>query len=153
MKTFATLLMLSFGMLCSYGQETLKISLKKESDEPTTANEHFYFIEVTNTGKKAATATISVVNSSCKEEKKTGNFSGKPAMKETVLNASKSSQLNQVSVEPGKTVEFYVKLTREQNAELNTWNCSKIVAVSNDGKVISNTLTIESFIPNPKDFN
>jgi uncharacterized membrane protein len=74
-------------------------------------------------------------------------------MRQTVLDASKSKQLNQVTVQPGKTVEFYLKLTREQSAQLNTWNCSKIVALSNENNTISNELTIESYIPNPKDFN
>lgn len=154
MKTFATLLMLSIGTLCSYAQEPLKLSLKKGSDEPTTSTEHFYLVEITNTSKKATTVTIAVQNNSCKEnksmEKSTVNS---PVMRQSVLDASKNKQLNQVTVQPGKTVEFYLKLTREQSAQLNTWNCSKIVALSNESKTISNELTIETYIPNPKDFN
>lgn len=154
MKTFATLLMLSIGMLYSYGQEPLKISLKKGSDEPTTSTEHFYLVEITNTGKKATTATLTIQNNSCKEQKSMEKSAvNSPAMRQTVLDASKSKQLNQVTVQPGKTVEFYLKLTREQSAQLNTWNCSKIVALSNESKAVSNELTIETYIPNPKDFN
>jgi hypothetical protein len=154
MKTFATLLMLSIGTLCSYAQQPLKLTLKKESDEPITKTEHFYLVEITNTSKKATTATITVQNNSCKENKSMEKSSVTiPAMRQTVLDASKSKQLNQVTVQPGKTVEFYLKLTREQSAQLNTWNCSKIVALSNENNTISNELTIESYIPNPKDFN
>jgi uncharacterized membrane protein len=154
MKTFATLLMLSIGMLYSYAQEPLKLSLKKGSDEPTTKSEHFYLVEITNTSKVATTATISVQNNSCKEDNSINkNATSTPAMRQSVMDASKSKQLNQVTVQPGKTVEFYLKLTREQSAQLNTWNCSKIVALSNDSKTLSNELTIESYIPNPKDFN
>lgn len=154
MKTFATLLMLSIGVLYSYGQEPLKISLKKGSDEPTTSTEHFYLVEITNTSKKATTATLTVQNNSCKEQKNMEKSAvNSPAMRQTVLDASKSKQLNQVTVQPGKTIEFYLKLTREQSAQLNTWNCSKIVALSNESKAISNELIIETYIPNPKDFN
>src|SRR5690606_10263033 len=154
MKTFATLLMLSIGILSSYAQEPLKISLKKASDEPTTSTEHFYLVEITNTSKKATTATITVQNNSCKEDKSMEKSSVKTsAMRQTVLDVSKNKTLNQVTVQPGKTVEFYLKLTREQSAQLNTWNCSKIVALSNDSKTISNEFTIETYIPYPRDFN
>lgn len=154
MKTFATLLMLSIGMLCSYAQEPLKLTLKKGSDEPTTKTEHFYLVEITNTSNKVTTTTITVQNTSCKEDKSMEKTTVKtPAMRQTVLDTSKSKQLNQVTLQPGKTVEFYLKLTREQSAQLNTWNCSKIVALSNESKTMSNELTIESYIPNPKDFN
>ena len=71
---------------------------------------------------------------------------------EVALEISKIFKLIK-EISPGKTVEFYLKLTREQSAQLNTWNCSKIVALSNDSKTLSNELTIESYIPNPKDFN
>ncbi len=154
MKTFATLLMLSFGIMTSYAQETLKLSLKKGSDEPTTSVEHFYLVEITNTSKKATTATLTVQNNSCKDDKSMKNTNvNTPSMRQSVLNISKDKPLNQVTVQPGKTIEFYLKLTREQSAQLNTWNCNKIVALSNDGKTISNELNIETFIPNPKDFN
>ena len=132
----------------------MKISLKKGSDEPTTSTEHFYLVEITNTSKKATTATLTVQNNSCKEQKSMEKSAvNSPAMRQTVLDASKCKQLNQVTVQPGKTVEFYLKLTREQSAQLNTWNCSKIVALSNESKAVSNELTIETYIPNPKDFN
>uniref|UniRef100_UPI0040490C93 hypothetical protein n=2 Tax=Gelidibacter sp. TaxID=2018083 RepID=UPI0040490C93 len=154
MKTFATLLMLSIGMLYSYAQEPLMLSLKKGSDEPTTKSEHFYLVEITNTSKVTTTATITVQNNSCNEDKSMNKSAvSTPAMRQSLMDASKTKQLNQVTVQPGKTVEFYLKLTREQSAQLNTWNCSKIVALSNDSKTLSNELTIESYIPNPKDFN
>ena len=154
MKTFATLLMLSIGMFYSYAQEPLQLSLKKGSDEPTTKSEHFYLVEITNKSNVATTATITVQNNSCKEDKGINkSATSTPAMRQSVMDASKTKQLNQVTVQPGKTVEFYLKLTREQSAQLNTWNCSKIVALSNDNQTLSNELTIESYIPNPKDFN
>jgi hypothetical protein len=46
-----------------------------------------------------------------------------------------------------------VKLSRPNGARLNTWNCTEIVAVSSDGKALSNPIFIETLIPNPNNNN
>jgi hypothetical protein len=48
--------------------------------------------------------------------------------------------------------ELLVKLIIPENSEKNTFNFSKIVALNESGQIISNTIEIKTFIPDPKDF-
>lgn len=147
MKTIITIIFVGLSFLSSYGQD-LKLSLIKSSDEPNTATEHFYLIGVTNTSSKTASFSISATNKSCTDEKlRQTDFSHE------IMTKQKSKQAGQQVIQPNESIEVLIKMTRSQKAKLNSQNCTEIKATSNDGRAISNTIIIESFIPDPKDFN
>ncbi|GGW62109.1 hypothetical protein DFQ11_102443 [Winogradskyella epiphytica] len=147
MKTIITIIIVGFSLVSTYGQD-LNLSIIKETDQPDSMTEHFYVIGVTNSSKKNSSFSITANNKLCaKENSPQIDFS------HDVLSKNKSIQPKPLNIKPGETIEVYVKLSRANNTQLNTWNCTEIIATSNDNKVLSNALTIVSFIPDPKDFN
>lgn len=149
MKTIATILLMCFGVLMCQGQNKLKLSIKQGSDAPNSETEHMYLLELSNTSSVASSVNISTLNKECANIKKTDQTD----FEQVLLDKNKQSRIQQIVVQPGKTVEFYVKLSRPRGARLNTWNCTEILAVANDGKALSNSVSIESLIPNPNNNN
>lgn len=147
MKTIITIILVSLSFISSYGQD-LKLSIIKNSDEPNTSTEHYYLIGITNTSKKATSFSISTANINCADKKmERTDFSHQ------ILNKQKSRQAEQLKIQAGESIEMFIKLNRSQNAKLNSWNCTEIKAITNSDLPISNAIVIESFIPDPKDFN
>ena len=147
MKTIITIIFVGLSFLSSYGQD-LKLSIIQSSDAPDTATEHFHLLRITNVSDKAASFSVSALNTKCVQEKSIyTDFS------QEILNHKKERTAKQQNLQTGESVNVYVKLTRSKNSKLNSWNCTEVNATSNDGKIISNTISIKSFIPDPKDFN
>ncbi len=149
MKTVATIILVCFGVLVCQGQNQLKLSIKKGSDAPNYETEHMYLLELSNSSSVASSVNISTKNKECSNVKK----ADQTEFQQVLLEKNQKSRIQQIVVQPGKTVEFYVKLSRPNNAKLNTWNCTEIVAVSNEGRYLSNAVSIESLIPNPNNNN
>ena len=74
-------------------------------------------------------------------------------MKQEIFDKQKSKTINTLNIPSGKTIEFYLKITRPTNARQNSWNCTEVKAVTSNGILLSNIITIESLIPNPNDVN
>lgn len=149
MKTITTILLMCFGVLFCQGQDQLKLSIKKGSDTPNYEKEHSYLLELSNMGNKPTPVTISTQNKPCSNIKKAEQIE----FEQVLLDNNRQSRNQQMIVQPGKSVEFYIKLSRPNNAKLNTWNCTEVVATSNEGKPLSNAIVIESLIPNPNNNN
>ncbi|MDN3492084.1 hypothetical protein [Winogradskyella bathintestinalis] len=147
MKTIITIIIFGLSLLASYGQE-LKLSVIENSDEPNTASEHFYLVNVTNTSSKSAPFSLATTNTPCSKGK-----SIQTDFSHQVLDNKKARQPNGLNINSGQSVKVYIKLMRSKTARLNSWNCTEVTAISSEGRPISNTITIESFIPDPKDFN
>jgi uncharacterized membrane protein len=149
MKTIATIILVCFGVLLCQGQGQLKLSIKKGSDAPNFETEHLYLLELSNTGSSATNVNVSITNKECSNIKKVEQTE----LNQEILDRSKLNRLKNIVVQPGKTAEFYVKLSRPNNARLDTWNCTEIIAMSTEGRAMSNSVTIESLIPNPNNNN
>lgn len=149
MKTAATIILMCFGVLVCQGQSQLKLSIKQGSDSPNYETEHLYLLELTNTTRTATSVSISTKNTECSNVPTTQQI----AFDQTTLETNKQSKVQQIVVEAGKTVEFYIKLSRPQNARVNSWNCTEVVALAKDGNALSNSIIIESLIPNPNNNN
>ncbi|SDH46862.1 hypothetical protein [Winogradskyella thalassocola] len=147
MKTIISIIFVGLSFLSSYGQD-LKLSIIQNSDEPDTAKEHFYLVKVTNTSRKATLFSVSAFNAKCSNEK-----SIETDFTQEILNNNKSLGDKEHTIKPNESMEVFVKLTKPKNSKLNSWNCTQVNAISKNGDVISNTVSIESFIPDPKDFN
>lgn len=129
--------------------EPIKTFHKKGSDAPNYETEHMYLLELSNTGSSASSVSISTSNKECTNVKK----ADQTEFKQVLLDKSKQGISQQMVVQPGKSVEFYVKLSRPNGARLNTWNCTEIVAIASDGRNSSNPIIIESLVPNPNNNN
>lgn len=149
MKTAATIILMCFGMLVCQGQNQLKLSIKQGSDSPNYETEHLYLLELTNTTRMSTTVTISTKNTECANVPNANQI----AFEQKTLQTNKQSKVEQIIVEAGKTVEFFIQLSRPQNARVNTWNCTEVVALSKEGTALSNSVIIESLVPNPNNNN
>lgn len=106
-------------------------------------------MELFNPGTQVSTVNISTTNKACSNV----NISQQIDFEQVSLEKNMQNKIQQVVVQPGKTAEFYVKLSRSKDARLNTWNCTEVVAVSNDGRRLSNAIIIESLVPNRNNNN
>ena len=99
--------------------------------------------------RTASSVNISTKNIECPNVSKSDQIE----FNQLLLEKNQQSKIQQLTVQPGKSVEFFVKLSRPKDAKLSTWNCTQIVAETIDGKAMSNSVTIESLVPNPNNNN
>lgn len=149
MRRITILVLVCLATVCTYGQQSLELKVKKSTDLPNTASEHFYLIEITNISGVSQKFNIITENNNCDDIK----ASKQVELDKQVLNRQKTNQFTTEIIKSNKSIEFYVKISRQPDTPLEKWNCIDIKAVSDDNQVISNTLTIKSLIPDPKNFN
>lgn len=148
MKRITMTVLVCLVALCSYGQVALELKVKKSSDLPLTARVHTYVIEITNTSQQTIAFNIETDDVICENIDR----SKLTELKSEILTKDGLSRLSSRTI-PGKgTLEFSVKISRKPNTPLATYNCLSIKAVTEKNDVISNTLVIESWIPDPKNF-
>ncbi|MBO6606281.1 hypothetical protein [Psychroserpens sp.] len=148
MKRITMTVLVCLVALCSYGQETLELKVKKSSDLPLTAREHTYVIEINNTSQQAISFKLETNDVICENKDR----SKLTELNREILSNDGLSRLTTRSI-PGKgRMEFSVKISRKPNTPLATYNCLGIKAVTDKEEVISNTLVIETWIPDPKNF-
>ena len=148
MKRITMAVLVCLVALCSYGQQALTLKVKKSSDLPLTAREHTYVIEISNASQQAIGFNIETKDVICENIDR----SKLTELNREILSNDGLSRLSSRTI-PGKgTLEFYVKLSRKPNTPLATYNCVSIAAESPKGEIISNTITIETWIPDPKNF-
>lgn len=149
MKKITMIMLLCIATLFTYGQQALELKVKQSSDLPNTAPEHFYLIQVTNTSNVSKEFTIVTNDTNCDDIE----LSKQVLLVKQVLNAQKSSGFESSSIQAHSTLDFYIKISRKPDTPVGKWNCIEIKAVSENDYTISNTLTIKSQIPDPKNFN
>lgn len=150
MKTTITILLLvCFNVLSTFGQQSLDLSLIKDTDQKTSKLEHVYVLKVNNVSNNLETFYLKVNNISCNQI----NITQVDLKQELLQINNLKMESNKITLKGKESYEFVVKITRPKNTKLNTWNCSEITLVSQDMRLLSNPLIIKTFIPNPKDFN
>lgn len=148
MKTITTFLFLCFASLFVHGQTQLELSIKKASDAISSVSEHLHLMEIKNLGRSTSDFNVAMVNKECQYIETTQQS----ILKNQLLDVNKNP-IDHISVTPGESVVFYIKLTRPFNTRLNTWNCTEIYAIDQNEKPISNSVTIETLIPDPRNNN
>lgn len=149
MKTTIKILVMCLYSTLMFGQENFELSIKVDSKESISKLEHYYLLELKNNSKQSTKINIEAISGNCSNLE----LSKQSSLKYEVITKSKNKIFEILTVQPGKSIEFYIKINRNNNTKLNTWNCANISAVSTNGTKLSNTITIKSLIPNPKNFN
>jgi outer membrane protease len=162
MRSIITLLLVFFSVFNSFCQNDFTINLLEKPSNELSDNDHYYLFELKNNSKTDyKNLTISKANVLCKENGnnkffKKNSFSkkSKSNLDISVKNQDKHSDINALDSKAETTTTFFVKLSKKNNAELNTANCFEIFITNNVGnEILSNTVIIESLIPDPNDFN
>ncbi len=162
MRSILTLLLVFFSVFNSFCQNDLTIKLLEKPSNELSDNEHYYLFELkNNSNTDYKNLSISNANVLCIENGtnkffKKDSFSkkSKSNLDVSVKNQDKHTDINMLDCKAKTTTTFFVKLSKKNNAELNTANCFEILLTNNVGnKILSNTIIIESLIPDPNDFN
>lgn len=148
MKRITMTVLVYLVALCSYGQETLELKVKKSSDLPLTAREHTYVIEITNTSQQATSFKIETNDVVCEHKDR----SKLTELNRQILTKDGLSRFITRSIQAKGSLEFSIKISRKPNTPLSTYNCLEIKAITEMEEIISNTLIIETWIPDPKNF-
>jgi len=142
-------LLVTFCFNSIFSQERLSLSLKVDTQKTVNETEHFYLMEIKNNSNTNSRFNISIDNTKCQNIES----SKQVPLIQSALNKSKSQLINEISIEPGKSKEFYIKISRPNNTQLDTWNCSEVKVLSKTGESQSNSVIIKSLIPDPSKFN
>ncbi|MEH6537442.1 MAG: hypothetical protein V7719_13675 [Psychroserpens sp.] len=149
MKKITIVMLVCLVALCSYGQQALELKIKKQSDLPNTATEHLYLIEIVNHSNSSEEFTIVTNDKNCNNIEQ----SKQVVLKRQVLNSQKIKGFKSGTIKANSTIDFYIKISRNDDTPLGKWNCTEIKVLSSNDDNISNTLVIKSQIPDPKNFN
>ena len=162
MRSIFTLLLVFFSVFISFCQNDLTIKLLEKPTNELSDTEHYYLFELKNTSNTDySNLNISKANVLCEEngtnkffKKDSSSNKSKSNLDVSVKNQDKYSDINMLESKAKTTTTFFVKLSKKSTAELNTANCFEIFITNNiANKILSNSIIIESLIPDPNDFN
>ena len=128
---------------------SVELSVIKNNESELTSGEYTYILKMVNKLNKEIEIKVIADNVNC-NNKSNISFTQKVYLLGSESNASNISQ--NIKIKAKETIEFYVKLINSTGIKSNNWNCTEVKAIGIDTKIISNIISLESFVPNPKDF-
>ena len=170
MKNKSTLTLYSFLFMClsslfvNAQQNAFNLEIVNYSDKPDANVEHLHLLSLKNNSNKVLNYNLSNKEIECKAEyydvvrNKIGkidndndvvNKKNMPSLTIETYNKILSKKINKISLSPNESIEFYVKITRQNNTEIGTWKCFKIFANLLNDQKISKSVIIRSYIPTP----
>lgn len=134
----------------------IELSVLKTSEQSLTSIEHIYLLKALNLTSEQLHVVVRASNVQCDINPNTQNRLDNVDVVQKLYTSSDkeldATTLLDFMLPPNNHHEFYLKLQNPPNA-LNRNNCTEVKAMDNGSKkYYSNTIIIESFIPNPADF-
>jgi hypothetical protein len=129
------LMALILSSTLSFGQSnSCSALLKAEKDRnsrSSSAGDTYYSMVISN--KATATDTYSLssanINNSCTNND--GSSTGDNVNLTAAFVDANMNSINSISLNPGQTINFFVKISVPANASASKWNCTEITATSN----------------------
>lgn len=134
--------------LLTFGQNDLKLTLVKKSDQPITEIERDFLFQIENNSRNDQTIILEATNLLCSD---TGRAL-QANLYHTFLKEDKNTVISSPNIKSGESLNFYLRISRPNNTKLNSWNCTKLI-IKTDNNLESNSITIKTLVPDPKDFN
>lgn len=109
----------------------------------------YYSMIITNTGNSSDTYSLSSinVNSSC------SNDDGSSTVNNVLINAdiidSNRNPINEITLNSGESVNFYVHITIPLGTIINKWSCTQIIAKSKSCTNYKVDSVLHTFVINP----
>ena len=152
-KRLFTITFLCFALsgIAQVSSQPVQLSVARYSEAPHTDTEHEYLIKATNISLQAVTIKIKTQNTAC-DQKQTVNLDREVYWTTEGSIGSLSGVTTTYIIPAQGTAEFAVRTKRPLGTPLNTWNCILVEAINVNDQAASNSIVIESFIPDPKDF-
>lgn len=133
------------------GMIELSISLNPTS--ALTDYEHVYVLKAVNKTNKELNVNVIANNINCNS-----NVAKQLQVLQKVYQSEFRNDISNISenltLHANSNIEFYLKIINPPNSNLNMWNCTAVKAVdaNTNSIILSNSLEIKSFMPDPKDF-
>lgn len=127
----------------------IELSIIKNSESPLTSNEHLYVLKAVNKSDKPIMIQVIADNVTCNNKTNT-LFQQKVYRNEPENTAT--GILGNITIPANSFIEFNVKLLNTSTVNFNSWNCTEVKAKGINTNIFSNSILIESFIPDPKNF-
>jgi hypothetical protein len=130
-------------------KKNIELLIVKNSELPLSNKEHVYLLQVNNNSNVPIEIKIVAENVVC--------LNRPTILFEHLVYQENSTReisdvINNIKIEANGSALFYVKLINNLPDKLNTWNCTEVKAIGINKTIVSDSLLIESFIPDTKDF-
>jgi hypothetical protein len=131
-----------------------KVDLKVEKDRnirSTPPEGTYYSMIITNTGSSADTFSLSTVNinSSCSNTDRSSTAGNVNLVAEFL--DTKLVPINEVSLSPGQSVNFFAQVTIPVGTAMNKWCCTQIVAVPKNCSNFKANIVLHTLVINPNE--
>ncbi|HMV16197.1 MAG TPA: hypothetical protein PKK18_06565 [Chitinophagales bacterium] len=126
----------------------LELSIKKNSETALSLPSREYVLQISNTSNYPVEFLINASNISCIANQK---------LQQLVFEY----ELNQVgkiigsyilTLPPHSNLEFNLIIKNTSFTQLDSKNCTEVMAVNKNNEVLSNSISIETYIPDPSQF-
>lgn len=146
-STVLTIALFLVASLCQ-SQSKLPLKIVEKSNQDLSNPVHWYLFEVKNTSDKLINAVVETKIDKCK------NSNSKQIQTELdfeIFTETKQTLNTPLLLQPKSNSKFYIKSNHNSRTVLGGWNCAEITLVNDgDRSVISQTVELRSFIPNPR---
>lgn len=129
----------------------IELSVTRYSEAPNTDLLHVYSLQAVNTSSQPVTLKIKTTNKVC-DKKTSVDLSQEVYWENEGFSGMLTNNTKLITIPAHSTEEFIIRTNRPLNTPLNTWNCTQVEALDTGDHPVSNSIIIESFIPDPKDF-
>ena len=130
-------------------KKNIELLIVKNSELPLSNKEHVYLLQVNNNSNVPIEIKIVAENVVCLNRP---TILFEHLVYQENSNREISDVINNIKIEANGSALFYVKLINNLPDKLNTWNCTEVKAIGINKTIVSDSLLIESFIPDTKDF-
>jgi hypothetical protein len=175
MKNKSTLTLFTFFLLLSHcfvvsaqkqkSNNDFTLTVIEQSKKPNYKKEHIHVLELKNNSGQMSEYAITVVTNNCSDKKnntlqniKSTNPENSNIKTQLFLNdLNRAEWANEVlKVKPNASVKLFLKTLQNNNAVLDSWNCTDIQITKLSNKTLkgsknkkSESVIIKTFVPNP----
>lgn len=146
----------SFALKPLVEHPAIELSVLKTSEQSLTSKEHIYLLKALNLTAEQLQVVVRASNVKCDVNPNAQSIIENIDVAQKLYISSdkelEATALLDFTLPPNNHHEFYLMLQNPPNVS-NKKNCTEVGAMDNRSKkYYSNTIIIESFIPNPADF-
>lgn len=136
----------------SYSQSSCKAKLqveKSRNSRSITSEGTQYKLELTNDNFNSANYTLKAVNINASCSNNDGSSTSGNVNLTIFFTDLDSNPITELSLNPGETKSFLAKIGLPSGTPINKWNCTQIIATSNDCSSYSVSTILHTLVSDP----
>lgn len=150
-----SLLVTLFFVICSsliYAQNSCKAKLQVEKNRNSrsiTSEGTQYKLELTNDNFNSSNYTLKALNINASCSNNDGSSTSGNVNLTIFFTDLDSNPISELSLNPGETKSFLAKIELPSGTPFNKWNCTQIIATSNDCSSYSVSTILHTLVSDP----